>query len=1211
MKGDARQLIFERRRTRLVTWALIALFLAAGGVCFSAPVKTSKLPWINTWAVEYYYASGTTLQKDAAYFDLHMNPHNVDGLKALAPNTQAIQYILIHTQDARSWETTGVVDRSQMDKWLQIWNASNAGDPANIEEFYLHQKVDMTVSGNTGPRIIPGWDPANDVAPADGIRDKASDWGFSTSTGAGFLDDTKKTWTSNQWANSTLVDKNGNSYIVTGNTGTRLMLSVGTPAAGRYGLSAPGSANPKATAGTLKDARLLHWGWEDWCYSLNAGNAHFQKFRGWDCQQRLSDDKSVHSYASANWDGFMADEYLPMMQTPNVADGMLQVIECPDISQYKTHMVSLVQAIRNAIGPSKYVIPNIGDYPFPGIPEAGGGMHQEMYVAPRKAHGPEKWDYWKQLSDKGQYSWVLPSWDDWATSSTNPADWERPRMHVLAFHYMGQQPYIYLGFRGFGIREVLQFPWTPYEWLPACEIDVGTAVDPMYKQAVAGTDGAGQKYGIYTRRYSKALIVCRPKIYWGHDSYGDNTAVTFDLPYYATSTGQSNVYKPLRWDGTFGGSVSRVTLRNVESYILFPADSASQPPDGDTVPPVISGVVASNIGSSSATIAWTTDEASTSKIYYGTTTAYGVSAGSSSPTTNHSVSLTGLQPSTTYHYRVESIDAAGNIATSSDFSFTTAGSSSTSAFQRDWLLLGPFDNSDNLGHDRDYIAGEATVTPTEGVTSGENTWKAHRSAMDLIDLDQAMSPNQRTVAYAHIYVNSTYSQTCSMLLGSDDGVKVWVNGTVVHDNATNRSALPDQDRVQVILRQGWNRLLVKIDQLDGNWGLYLRLVNSEGAEPTGLSYSLSDPTPPADTTPPTISSVTATPSSPYTAAVTWNTDEVATSAVEYGLSTSYGTAVSDPSSVTSHSVELASLVPGATYHCRVKSTDAAGNQAVSVDYMITTPVVTGTATFQQNWLVVGPFDNTSGVGYDVDYIDEAAVAPSEGDNSGELVWTVHQSTGDFIDLDSVFFPNDYVVAYAHAYVYSDVSRSCQLWLGSDDSVKVWLNGGLLFGYSGERSAVADTDKIPVTLEQGWNSLLVKVGEIVGRWGFYARICDTNGNPVSGLTYQMNNPEPRVPQDTTPPAVIFAQAANRRTVIVYFNEPVSAETANDVRNYRISPNIAIRTATLQSDRKSVVLKIGWAFPGIYTVYVTGVCDTAGNAIPVSGAVDNTATYRIVK
>ena len=100
--------------------------------------------------------------------------------------------------------------------------------------------------------------------------------------------------------------------------------------------------------------------------------------------------------------------------------------------------------------------------------------------------------------------------------------------------------------------------------------------------------------------------------------------------------------------------------------------TVSAPPD--TTAPTISGVGASSITVSGATISWTTNEASDTQVDYGPTTGYGSSTVlASALVTSHSANLSGLQASTLYHYRVKSRDAAGNLATSGDFTFTTAG----------------------------------------------------------------------------------------------------------------------------------------------------------------------------------------------------------------------------------------------------------------------------------------------------------------------------------------------------------------------------------------------------------------------------------------------------------------------------------------------------------------------------------------------------------
>ncbi|MGZ6209435.1 MAG: Ig-like domain-containing protein [Syntrophales bacterium] len=92
----------------------------------------------------------------------------------------------------------------------------------------------------------------------------------------------------------------------------------------------------------------------------------------------------------------------------------------------------------------------------------------------------------------------------------------------------------------------------------------------------------------------------------------------------------------------------------------------------DTTPPVISSIAVSSITYNSATISWMTNENSNTQVEYGLTTGYGSQTVlNSSLVALHSQSLSGLSASTLYHYRVKSRDAAGNLATSRDYTFTT------------------------------------------------------------------------------------------------------------------------------------------------------------------------------------------------------------------------------------------------------------------------------------------------------------------------------------------------------------------------------------------------------------------------------------------------------------------------------------------------------------------------------------------------------------
>lgn len=92
----------------------------------------------------------------------------------------------------------------------------------------------------------------------------------------------------------------------------------------------------------------------------------------------------------------------------------------------------------------------------------------------------------------------------------------------------------------------------------------------------------------------------------------------------------------------------------------------------ETTAPTISNRTATNITGSSATITWTTNEAADSQVEYGPTTAYGsMTLLDPSLLTGHSVLVSGLNSSMLYNYRVKSRDAAGNLTTSANSTFTT------------------------------------------------------------------------------------------------------------------------------------------------------------------------------------------------------------------------------------------------------------------------------------------------------------------------------------------------------------------------------------------------------------------------------------------------------------------------------------------------------------------------------------------------------------
>lgn len=116
--------------------------------------------------------------------------------------------------------------------------------------------------------------------------------------------------------------------------------------------------------------------------------------------------------------------------------------------------------------------------------------------------------------------------------------------------------------------------------------------------------------------------------------------------------------------------------------------------------------------------------------------------------------------------------------------------------------------------------------------------------------------------------------------------------------------------------------------------------------------STTPPPPPPPDTAPVISAVSAPVISSSGATISWSTDKASDSQVEYGTTTSYGTASSiDTTMVTSHGQTLAGLSANTTYHYRVKSKDSAGMASTSSDFTLTT---TGSSTDPSTGPSTGP-----------------------------------------------------------------------------------------------------------------------------------------------------------------------------------------------------------------------------------------------------------------
>ncbi len=98
-------------------------------------------------------------------------------------------------------------------------------------------------------------------------------------------------------------------------------------------------------------------------------------------------------------------------------------------------------------------------------------------------------------------------------------------------------------------------------------------------------------------------------------------------------------------------------------------------------------------------------------------------------------------------------------------------------------------------------------------------WKTTvASKKGLVNLADVCGAQDWSVAYAYTEVEEVHAREAVLSCGSDDGIKIWLNGQIVHENEVARGFSPRQDTAVVQLKAGTNRLVVKIDNYTAGWG---------------------------------------------------------------------------------------------------------------------------------------------------------------------------------------------------------------------------------------------------------------------------------------------------------------------------------------------------------------------------------------------------------
>ncbi|MCX6151401.1 MAG: hypothetical protein NTX22_12795 [Ignavibacteriales bacterium] len=185
------------------------------------------------------------------------------------------------------------------------------------------------------------------------------------------------------------------------------------------------------------------------------------------------------------------------------------------------------------------------------------------------------------------------------------------------------------------------------------------------------------------------------------------------------------------------------------------------------------------------------------------------------------------------------------------------------------------------------------------------------------------------------------------------------------------------------------------------------------------------------------------------------------------------------------------------------------------------------------WLVTGPIEFPL-VGFgnpkDTSAIGEPDIFPFEGDSSTSILpekekskWFLQSiDKKGFVDFNSTLEWNVNTkipvkiwysrAGYAFTTIISDYDKEALLTFGSNSQIKVYLNKEKIYSTSNARNALKDQDTIKIKLKKGANDLIVRVlnthtnlglaffGMIKWEWGFFARLLEKNGSPISNVKY---------------------------------------------------------------------------------------------------------------
>ncbi len=531
----------------------------------------------------------------------------------------------------------------------------------------------------------------------------------------------------------------------------------------------------------------------------------------------------------------------------------------------------------------------------------------------------------------------------------------------------------------------------------------------------------------------------------------------------------------------------------------------------DTTPPVISNIVATPTDNS-VQITWDTDELSSSYVGYGTTVIYDSltdEIDTSPRVTSHSVTITGLTDSTTYHFAVLSEDGYFNLIDSADQTFVTNGTpdvtapiiSNVVATPAGTSVLVTWDTNEASSSVVDYGATASYGTSTSETDTSPRVTSHSVTISSLISQSTYHFRVKSTDASTNLATGSdgTFSTTditapvisnivatpthnsVQITWDTDEASSTYINYGATSSYGTTTSEIDTSPRV--------TSHSVTISSLTPSSTYHFKLNSKDASTNLVQSTDQTFTTSAApDVTAPIISNIISTPNH-ISVQITWDTDEISSSVVEYGETASYGTSTSEADTsprVSSHSVIVSGLTASTTYHFRVKSTDASTNLATGTDQTfvtngtpdVTAPIISNVVATPAGTSVVVTWDTDEIASSLIDYGATASYGTSTTESDISPRVTSHsvtigglasqslyhfriKSTDDSTNLatgsDGTFSTTDITSPVVSSIVATPTHNSVQITWDTDEASSTYLDYGTSISYG---TTTSETDTSP-------------------------------------------------------------------------------------------------------------------------------------------------------